>query len=119
MTNKQRWAVITAITLASIGICITTLPADAANTATYTLDTVTRPTHVPKKYLYMYQGNLYEYGYRTRREVRAACRALGMANDFGCAEWNDDRTSCTIVYLAGLPHVYWHEIAHCNGYKHE
>lgn len=86
----------------------------AANIAAYPLSAVRYDTKAPAEYLFMYQGPLKARQLPTRAAVADACDGI---SDMGCQFW--DGGVCKIFWLAGKPHVYWHEIAHCNGYEHD
>lgn len=86
----------------------------SANIAAYPLDAVEHDPRSPAEFLFMYQGPLKARGLSSRAAVRQAC---GGKSEFGCQYW--DGGVCKIFYLKGKPHVYWHEIAHCNGMEHE
>lgn len=86
------------------------------NVAAYSLSEIVFDPKTPAKYLYMYQGNLTQRPMRSKAAIKRACGGL---SELGCAFWTNDRKSCEIVYMVGKPHVYWHEIAHCNGMLHD
>lgn len=107
--------------MAMVVILMATITASQAqprnkNVAAYSLSEIVFDPKTPAKYLYMYQGNLTQRPMKSKAAIKRACGGL---SELGCASWTNDRKSCTIVYMVGKPHVYWHEIAHCNGMEHQ
>lgn len=86
----------------------------AANIAAYPLSALEHDPRAPARFLFMYEGPLKAYEQPTRADVLREC---GGKSELGCQYW--DGGVCKIFWLKGKPHVYWHEIAHCNGMEHE
>lgn len=70
-------------------------------------------------------GEAFEYCDRIAKELgylgfKMPANLLPSQRLIGCSITHTrDPNSCTVVYPAHDAHTYWHEIAHCNGWKHD
>lgn len=74
----------------------------------------------PARYMHEYKGNLTVYTVSEGEAHRVCSQLFGESpttfypNMRGCA--NGDAQQCTVVVTANKPHVFRHEVAHCNGW---
>lgn len=102
-------------------------PALADNQPRYQLSEIKHDPRTPKQFLFMFQGRFKDIPVRSEAEVRKLCNGFNpdqpimfvdSKRDLGCSFTHDDGR-CTVVFMVGKPHVWWHEVAHCNGFVHD